>query len=68
MEVVRCSQGEVGEELEVARAVGAELEVARWYWFSICGVVGLAFQGGQVGCLDCAREAELGEFFFDVLG
>ena len=52
MEEVGCAEGEVGEELEIADAVGAELKVAGWGVVFSCG---LAFQGGEIGCLNSAR-------------
>ena len=53
MQEVGCAQGEVGEDFEVAHAVGAQLEVAGWD-----AVGGGSFEGGEVGCLHCAGEAE----------
>ena len=64
MEVVCCSQGEVGEDFEVAEAVAAELEVRGWGG----GVGGGAFEGGEVGCLDCAGQTEGGEFLLEGRG
>ena len=61
MQVVGCSQGEVGEDFEVADAVGAELEVAGG---DVVG--GLAFQGGEVGCLNGSRKAQRCDLILDI--
>lgn len=53
-EIVGGAQGEVGEEFEVADAVGAELEIAGG---NVVG--GCSAEGTQVGGLDGAGEAEV---------
>lgn len=55
VEVVGGAEGKVGHELEVARRVGAELEVAHGD-----AVGGGAAEGGEVERLDGAGEAECG--------
>lgn len=52
-QVVGSAQRDVGEELEVADAVGAQLEVAGRH-----AVLGLPAEGTQVGGLDGAGESE----------
>lgn len=54
-EVVGGAKGEVGEELEVADTVGAQLEIAGWNTVGGCSA-----QGTQVGGLDGAGEADVG--------
>lgn len=61
LEVVSRAQGKIGEDLEVAHAVGAELQVAGWD-----GVVSaVALQGLEVGRLDCSGKTNVGELGFD---
>ena len=57
-EVVGGAHGKVGEDFEVADAVGAELEFAG---FDV--LRGVVAEGFEVGCLDGARKADASEFF-----
>lgn len=54
-EIVGGAEGEVGEELEVADAVGSQLEIAGWD-----AVGGCSTEGAEVGCLNGAGEADVG--------
>lgn len=61
MQVVGGAQGEVGHELEVHDAVGADLQVADWE-----AVVRFAAEGAEVDGLDAARDADA--FFCELVG